>query len=194
MFNCSWCGAEVPPGYEFCPNCGQTYTATQTCKKCGAQVPINIRLCSQCGAFQEVAALDANAAGLSVPPAAPGVPGLGVLGPLPAGGPAGPQPRQEKALWMKGPGVDPIYYAALGLAVFAGAMYWIPKLNIGLAVIALLVTGFGGFKVYQGNDRAGSWLLIIALVIAVLAIVFSVKWTMRVNQITPALQYLRQMC
>jgi hypothetical protein len=95
---------------------------------------------------------------------------------------------------MKGPGVDPIYYAALGLAVFAGAMYWIPKLNIGLAVIALLVTGFGGFKVYQGNDRAGSWLLIIALVIAVLAIVFSVKWTMRVNQITPALQYLRQMC
>jgi hypothetical protein len=82
----------------------------------------------------------------------------------------------------------------LSVWLFAAAMYWIPKLNIGLAVIALLVTGFGGFKVYQGNDRAGSWLLIIALVIAVLAIVFSVKWTMRVNQITPALQYLRQMC
>jgi hypothetical protein len=41
----------------------------------------------------------------------------------------------------------------LSVWLFAAAMYWIPKLNIGLAVIALLVTGFGGFKVYQGNDR-----------------------------------------
>jgi ribosomal protein L40E len=194
MFNCSWCGAEVPPGYEFCPNCGQTYTATQTCNRCGAQVPINIRLCSQCGAFQEVAALDANAAGLAAPAAAPGVPGLGVPGPLPAGGPAGARAPQQKALWMKGPSVDPIYYASLGLAAFAGAMYWIPKLNIGLAVIALVVTGLGGFKVYKGSDRAGSFLLIIAVVIAVVAIIFSVKWTMRVNQITPALQYLRYIC
>ena len=68
MFNCGWCGAEVPPGFEYCPNCGQLYTATRTCSKCGAQVPINIRLCSQCGTFLEGAAVEATAAGI-IPPA-----------------------------------------------------------------------------------------------------------------------------
>jgi len=153
MFNCSWCGAEVPPGYEFCPSCGQTYTATQTCQKCGAQIPINIRLCSQCGTFQEVAAVDANAAGLSATPVTIGAQGVGVAGPLPVGAAAGPEVKQPKALWMKGPTVDPIYYAAVGMACFAGVVYWIPKLDIGLAIIALLFTGVGAFKAWRGNDR-----------------------------------------
>ena len=194
MFNCSWCGAEVPPGYEFCPSCGQTYTATQTCQKCGAQIPINIRLCSQCGTFQEVAAVDANAAGLSATPVTIGAQGVGVAGPLPVGAAAGPEVKQPKALWMKGPTVDPIYYAAVGMACFAGVVYWIPKLDIGLAIIALLFTGVGAFKAWRGNDRPGSWLLIIALVVAVLALVFSIKWTMRVNLIKPALLYLKYLC
>ncbi len=55
---CPKCGALVPPGTRFCPNCGQAMTGggppaagpTTPCPKCGQPVPAGTKFCPNCGA------------------------------------------------------------------------------------------------------------------------------------------------
>lgn len=182
LFTCNFCGGEVPPGLEYCPSCGNLYVETRPCHKCGLPVPINVRLCTQCGAFQENAVLDATASGARVGPP----PGMEGAGPYPPGyGPVAGAPEvKDKALWMRGPRIDPVYIAAGLLAVLAGALYWVPTLNVILACLALVTSGFGYYRYFaSAEEHAHLWLNIVASGIALVALVVSVRWTMQVEQI-----------
>lgn len=47
---CPACGAPLPPGARFCPQCGQSVPAVRTCPQCHAEVSGSARFCSACGA------------------------------------------------------------------------------------------------------------------------------------------------
>ena len=44
---CAACGAENPPAFKFCGQCGNHLTAT--CPSCGAAVPPGLKFCGECG-------------------------------------------------------------------------------------------------------------------------------------------------
>lgn len=44
---CPACGAKVPPGAKFCPECGSTIK--RSCPKCGAALPPGTKFCPECG-------------------------------------------------------------------------------------------------------------------------------------------------
>ena len=182
MLDCGWCGAEVPPGLEYCPNCGHQYVAMQTCPRCGAQVPINIRLCASCGAFLDGAAIRATSAGI-IPPANQ-LPQQA----MPASAGYYPQPQtvaagaRKKELWMKGQPLDPWYIAAISFAVAAAMFYWVPTLGIALSIIGLVAAGIGWFRFWQlRGEHSGTWLNIAATVILIAALIFSIKWSGRLE-------------
>lgn len=52
---CPHCGAKIPAGSKFCPQCGQRLTpeAELTCPHCGAQIPAESKFCPQCGGALE---------------------------------------------------------------------------------------------------------------------------------------------
>jgi hypothetical protein len=83
---------------------------------------------------------------------------------------------------MKERRTDPVYIAAAGVAVMAGAFYWIPRLGIILAVVTLALCAMGFFRRWKLPGEYGhAWLLIAATVIGVLALVFSIAWTRRLD-------------
>jgi len=49
---CTKCGASVPAGAKFCPNCGEKQAASSFCPNCGAQVPPGSKFCPACGQKQ----------------------------------------------------------------------------------------------------------------------------------------------
>lgn len=184
MFNCGWCGAEVPPGLEYCPNCGHQYTATQTCPRCQTQVPINIRLCSNCGAFLETASVDATASGIRMPQAQMQQPAMQATTPgyytQPAAGVVGA--RKKKEVWMKGMPLDIWYIIAASFAVASGMFYWVPRLGIILSVIGLVIAAVGYFRFWRmPGEHSGLWLNIAATVILIVAMIFSIKFGSKVE-------------
>jgi membrane protease subunit (stomatin/prohibitin family) len=46
---CPKCGANVPAGAKFCPNCGEKQAAATFCPNCGAKVPPGAKFCPSCG-------------------------------------------------------------------------------------------------------------------------------------------------
>ena len=49
---CSACGAQIPAGTKFCPECGAKQAAGAFCTACGAQIPAGTKFCPECGAKQ----------------------------------------------------------------------------------------------------------------------------------------------
>ncbi len=49
---CSACGAQIPAGTKFCPECGAKQAAGAFCSACGAQIPAGTKFCPECGAKQ----------------------------------------------------------------------------------------------------------------------------------------------
>ncbi len=46
---CTVCGAVLTPGAKFCPECGAKISAAQNCPKCGISVPAGTKFCPECG-------------------------------------------------------------------------------------------------------------------------------------------------
>ena len=49
---CAACGAQIPAGSKFCPECGAKQNAGAFCTSCGAQIPAGSKFCPECGAKQ----------------------------------------------------------------------------------------------------------------------------------------------
>lgn len=49
---CSACGAAVPAGSKFCPECGAKQNAGAFCTSCGKEIPAGTKFCPECGAKQ----------------------------------------------------------------------------------------------------------------------------------------------
>lgn len=49
---CSACGAAIPAGAKFCPECGKKTDAKKFCTECGAEVPAGSKFCPECGKKQ----------------------------------------------------------------------------------------------------------------------------------------------
>jgi len=49
---CSACGAAVPAGSKFCPECGAKQNACAFCTSCGKEIPSGTKFCPECGAKQ----------------------------------------------------------------------------------------------------------------------------------------------
>ena len=49
---CSACGASIPAGSKFCPECGAKQNAGGFCASCGAQIAPGAKFCPECGAKQ----------------------------------------------------------------------------------------------------------------------------------------------
>jgi membrane protease subunit (stomatin/prohibitin family) len=49
---CSACGAAIPAGSKFCPECGAKQNAGAFCTNCGKEIPAGTKFCPECGAKQ----------------------------------------------------------------------------------------------------------------------------------------------
>ncbi len=49
---CNACGASIPAGSKFCPECGAKQNAGSFCKECGKEIPAGTKFCPECGAKQ----------------------------------------------------------------------------------------------------------------------------------------------
>ena len=49
---CSACGAGIPAGSKFCPECGAKQNAGSFCTACGKEIPAGTKFCPECGAKQ----------------------------------------------------------------------------------------------------------------------------------------------
>ena len=52
MTTCSACGAQIPAGTKFCPECGAKQAAGGFCTACGAPITPGAKFCPECGAKQ----------------------------------------------------------------------------------------------------------------------------------------------
>lgn len=53
MMACPKCGAQIPQGSKFCPECGEKTTPpTVQCSKCHAEIPAGAKFCPECGQKQ----------------------------------------------------------------------------------------------------------------------------------------------
>jgi membrane protease subunit (stomatin/prohibitin family) len=49
---CSACGASIPAGSKFCPECGVKQSVGAFCTSCGKEIPAGTKFCPECGAKQ----------------------------------------------------------------------------------------------------------------------------------------------
>lgn len=49
---CTACGAVIPAGSKFCPECGAKQNASAFCTNCGKEIPAGTKFCPECGAKQ----------------------------------------------------------------------------------------------------------------------------------------------
>jgi len=49
---CTACGAAIPAGSKFCPECGAKQNAGAFCTSCGKEIPAGTKFCPECGAKQ----------------------------------------------------------------------------------------------------------------------------------------------
>ena len=49
---CTACGAQIPAGSKFCPECGAKQNAGSFCTSCGKEIPAGTKFCPECGAKQ----------------------------------------------------------------------------------------------------------------------------------------------
>ena len=49
---CGACGAQIPAGSKFCPECGAKQNAGSFCTSCGKEIPAGTKFCPECGAKQ----------------------------------------------------------------------------------------------------------------------------------------------
>ena len=49
---CAACGAAIPAGAKFCPECGAKQNASAFCTSCGKEIPAGTKFCPECGAKQ----------------------------------------------------------------------------------------------------------------------------------------------
>ena len=49
---CVACGAAIPAGSKFCPECGAKQNASAFCTSCGKEIPAGTKFCPECGAKQ----------------------------------------------------------------------------------------------------------------------------------------------
>ncbi|MBR3429148.1 MAG: SPFH domain-containing protein [Clostridia bacterium] len=49
---CGACGASVPAGSKFCPECGAKQNSGSFCTNCGKEIPAGTKFCPECGAKQ----------------------------------------------------------------------------------------------------------------------------------------------
>ncbi len=47
---CIACGAAIPAGVKFCPECGAKQEVENVCPACGAKIPAGTKFCPECGA------------------------------------------------------------------------------------------------------------------------------------------------
>ena len=49
---CTACGAQIPAGVKFCPECGAKQSTSTFCTSCGKEIPAGTKFCPECGAKQ----------------------------------------------------------------------------------------------------------------------------------------------
>lgn len=49
---CGACGAKIPAGSKFCPECGAKQNVSAFCTSCGKEIPSGTKFCPECGAKQ----------------------------------------------------------------------------------------------------------------------------------------------
>ena len=49
---CAACGAQIPAGSKFCPECGAKQNSGAFCTNCGKEIPAGSKFCPECGAKQ----------------------------------------------------------------------------------------------------------------------------------------------
>jgi hypothetical protein len=181
MFECKWCGSDVPLGSEYCPRCGNLFTPTRRCPKCGVDIPMTTRLCWNCGAITEAPVL--------APAGAPAQ--QASAGPVPtdsyaAGTVARPRPEKQSALWKNPTRVDPVYFAPIVFAGLSLFFYWVPKVDVGLALIGLVCAGIGFYRHFTAPaEYKQFWVNILGLALSVLALILGLWVSIRVGQNKP---------
>lgn len=182
MGKCNWCGSELAPGVPNCLNCGVAVEPTVPCGTCGNMLVEGATVCPGCG--QEILYKRPVQPTMAAPPGY-GQPATGVPAPGSRARPASaatPPPAagaRKKELWMSGPKMDGWYVAAISVAILSGMFFWVPKVNIGVSFIALVLAGVGFIRYYKAPGEYGHvWVNVVAAVLALITLVVAIKVTM----------------
>jgi len=77
-----------------------------------------------------------------------------------------------------GQATDPVYTAATGMALMSLIFLWLPRVDIILAAIAILICGFGIYRHYVDPDRYGHfWLNLVAGGLDVIGLLVGIWFT-----------------
>ena len=77
-----------------------------------------------------------------------------------------------------GQATDPVYSAATGMALMSLIFLWLPRVDIILAAIAILICGFGIYRHYVDPDRYGHfWLNLVAGGLGVIGLLVGIWFT-----------------
>lgn len=196
---CRWCGNEILQGVDLCPSCGHFFEQTVTCRNCGTEVPMGIRLCSYCGHFMDYSepqipgeAPQPGAQGVAAPPGGapqpapapdvyptPGVPTDSVSTWSAARRDEAYAAGQRIALKQKvGLRTDPWYVAAIGASLFSLMFFWVPRFDIGVTIISLIICGVAIVRYFRHpGEFGGAWVVILAVVLSLLALFLSIDMT-----------------
>ena len=52
LATCAACGAKIPAGSKFCPECGAKQNSGSFCTNCGTEIPAGTKFCPECGTKQ----------------------------------------------------------------------------------------------------------------------------------------------
>jgi hypothetical protein len=189
---CMRCGADIPIHVRLCQQCGAfNEPAPLGMNAAGNILPPPGAVPAGPAGVSAAAPVAMQAPYQAVPPAYPGMqapyqamPGTGTAAAQPVYQTRAPAARRERELWERGPTVDWICWLSLGMAIVSGILYWLPRAGIIFAVVTLMVIAFGGFRYYTLRDEhVHYWLLIVAAVIAMLALVFSIMFTKKAENV-----------
>jgi hypothetical protein len=185
MALCHACGQSVPEGALACPGCGRAEDRTIPCLKCGFPVEIGTEWCNSCGCYlgkpraQSAPRYSIQYGGEVI---RSGGAALGVAFPQ-----EGPQPVTLHDRMMAYGTIavttrrtDPYFLVALVLGLTSLAFAWMPRIDLGLAGLALIVAllGYNRYFGYKQRGRySGLWVNYLATVAGIVGLVIGFHFT-----------------
>lgn len=175
MALCQNCGGTVLDGVMSCPGCGKAVDRSIPCARCGFPVRPGMARCASCGRhLGQPFAYRTNRFHLQ----SSGGDVVATLIEAPDSDSSWPEsPARRRVFGLPALGAkrtDPLFIAALLLAVASLAFAWMPRYNVSLAGIALIASllGYQRFFSYKHRGRYGGlWINYLATAIGACGLV-----------------------
>ena len=185
MALCNVCGQSVPEGALTCPGCGQTNDRAIPCLKCGFPVEPGTEWCNSCGCYLGKPSTHSTPRfsiqyGSEV--VRPGGAALGMTFQQEEAHPVtlGDRMVAYGSIAVTTKRTDPYFLVALVLGMSFLAFAWMPRIDLVLAGLALIVSllGYNRYFGYKQRGRYGGlWVNYLATVAGIVGLVIGFHFT-----------------